>query len=151
MIIREAMVSDIAGIQIVRNAVKENTLSNPALVSDADCETFIMQRGKGWVCEMLNDITAFAIADLQDNNIWALFVLPECEHMGIGKQLMDTMLGWYFSQTRQPVWLGTSPRTRAEVFYKKYGWTLNGMHGSNEVKFEMTYEGWLNVSKKITT
>ena len=36
MIFREAVVSDIEQMQIVRNAVKENVLSNPALVSDAE-------------------------------------------------------------------------------------------------------------------
>ena len=46
MIIREANVDDISQIQVVRNAVKENPLSNPNLVTDTDCEEFIMVRGK---------------------------------------------------------------------------------------------------------
>ena len=41
MIFREAEIEDIQQIQIVRNLVKENTLSNPELVSDADCLEFI--------------------------------------------------------------------------------------------------------------
>lgn len=41
MIIREAEIRDIQQIQIVRNAVKENTLSDPSLVSDEDCREFI--------------------------------------------------------------------------------------------------------------
>ncbi|MCW3121482.1 MAG: family N-acetyltransferase, partial [Flavipsychrobacter sp.] len=56
MIFREATVADIPQIQIVRNSVKENMLSNPALVSDADCEEYITKRGKGWVCEIDNTI-----------------------------------------------------------------------------------------------
>jgi len=50
MIFREAIVSDIPQIQVVRHAVKENVLSNPALVTDHDCKEFITERGKGWVC-----------------------------------------------------------------------------------------------------
>ncbi|WP_245365372.1 hypothetical protein [Chryseobacterium scophthalmum] len=46
MIIREARVEDIPQIQVVRNSVKENTLSNPDLVTDKDCEEFITERGK---------------------------------------------------------------------------------------------------------
>lgn len=38
MIIREANVKDIKQIQVVRNSVKENALSDPNLVTDADCE-----------------------------------------------------------------------------------------------------------------
>jgi len=72
MQIREAIIDDISQIQIIRNAVKENILSNPNLVTDADCIEFITLRGKGWVCEIDGNIVGFAIADLKENNIWAL-------------------------------------------------------------------------------
>ncbi len=147
MHIREAKLGDIQQIQIVRNAVRENTLSNPNLVTDKDCAEYMFERGKGWVCEMNNKIIGFAIVDLQDNNIWALFLLPEFEKQGIGRQLHDNMLDWYFTQTKEKVWLGTSPKTRAEIFYKKAGWTEVGMHGKGEIKFEMTYEDWESMKK----
>jgi GNAT superfamily N-acetyltransferase len=143
MIYREATIKDIPQIQIVRNAVKENTLSNPALVTDEDCEIFITQRGKGWVCETSGLIVGFSIVDLKDNNIWALFLLPEYEKQGIGRKLHDMMLDWYFEQTKTTVWLGTAPRTRAEIFYRKAGWVETGTHGKGEIKFEMTYAAWL--------
>lgn len=142
MIFREATIQDIKQIQVVRNAVKENTLSDPALVSDADCEAFITRRGKGWVCEIDTHIAGFAIADLQDENIWALFVHPDFEGKGIGKALQKIMLNWYFSTGKQQVWLGTAPGTRAEQFYTNSGWRRNGLHGKNEVKFEMTKDEW---------
>ena len=34
------------------------------------------------------------------------------------------------------------PNTRAEIFYRKSGWTEVGIHGKGEIKFEMTYEDW---------
>ncbi len=69
MHIREAKLDDIKQIQIVRNSVTENTLSNPDLVTDKDCEEYMFVRGKGWVCEMENKIVGFAIVDFKDNNI----------------------------------------------------------------------------------
>ena len=42
---REATTADIPQIQLVRNAVRENVLSDPTLVTDADCEEFITRRG----------------------------------------------------------------------------------------------------------
>ena len=144
MIIREAKVEDIPQIQVVRNSVKENTLSNPDLVTDQYCKEFITERGKGWVCEIDGKITGFSIVDLKDNNIWALFVDPDFEKQGIGKKLHHIMLDWYFTQTKENVWLGTSPNTRAELFYRKSGWKEVGMHGKNEIKFEMTSEDWIN-------
>ena len=142
MIYREAKVEDIPQIQIVRNSVKENTLSNPGLVTDKDCEEFLTVRGKGWVCEIDNQIVGFAIADLKDNNVWALFLQPEFENKGIGRQLHTIMLDWYFMQTKNTIWLGTAFNTRAEQFYRKAGWTEVGTHGNKEIKFEMTYDNW---------
>ena len=142
MIFREAKIDDIPQIQVVRHSVKENILSNPNLVTDLDCKNFITVRGKGWVCEINNEIVGFSIVDLKDNNIWALFLRPEFEKQGIGRQLHDTMLNWYFDQTSKPVWLGTSPNTRAELFYRKAGWKEIGIHGDGEIKFEMTFENW---------
>jgi GNAT superfamily N-acetyltransferase len=142
--IRPATIDDIQQIQIVRNAVTENTLSNPNLVTDDDCATFITERGKGWVCEIDQQIVGFAIADLKENNIWALFIHPEFEKKGIGQQLHKIMLDWYFTQTSVTVWLGTAFNTRAEKFYRKAGWTEVGTNGTKEIKFEMTYQAWIS-------
>lgn len=149
MHIREATINDIKQLQIVRNAVKENTLSNPNLVTDEDCREFITERGKGWVAEIDDTIIGFAIADLKEHNIWALFLHPDFEKQGIGKQLHDTMLAWYFQQTDRTVWLGTAPNTRAETFYRNAGWVAIGPHGKGEIKFEMTISNWLNRPIKI--
>ncbi len=129
-------------MQVVRNAVKENVLSDPALVSDKDCEEFLMVRGKGWICEIEGNVAGFSIVDLKDNNIWALFVHPEHEGKGIGKNLHDVMVDWYFEQAATTVWLGTAPGTRAEKFYRAAGWKEVGMHGKGEIKFEISLEDW---------
>ncbi len=140
---RQATVADITQIQIVRNAVKENTLSNPNLVTDSDCAEYITNRGNGWVCVVHNTVVGFAIVDLAGHNIWALFVHPEYEQQGIGKHLQQLMLSWYFAHTTTTVWLGTEYNTRAETFYKKTGWRVTGTHGASEVKLEMNYSHWL--------
>ena len=142
MFFREAGKGDIPQMQIVRNSVKENQLSNPTLVKDADYEEYLLSRGKGWICEVNNSVVGFAIVDLHENNIWALFVTPANAEKGIGKKLHSLMLNWYFEQTQQTVWLGTAPNSRAEIFYTKQGWTKVGMHGNNEIKFEMTFNKW---------
>jgi hypothetical protein len=49
---RQAIPEDIPQIQIVRNSVKENQLSNPNLIPDDLVEEFITKRGKGFVCEI---------------------------------------------------------------------------------------------------
>lgn len=143
MIIREAKIEDIKQIQVVRNSVTENTLSTPDLVTDKDCEEFITVRGKGWVCEIDKQIVGFAVVDLKEKNIWALFLNPSFEKRGIGQILHKTMLDWYFTQTKETIWLGTEFGTRAEQFYRNAGWTEVGTNGTKEIKFEMTFDEWI--------
>ena len=138
---RQAIPEDIPQIQIVRNSVKENQLSNPNLIPDDLVEEFITKRGKGFVCEIDKKIVGFSIVDFVENNVWALFLLPEFEGKGIGKKLHQLMLDEYFSKTKETIWLSTEANSRAETFYKKQGWK-NACFHENEVKFEMSFEDW---------
>lgn len=138
---RQATTEDIPQIQIVRNSVKENQLSNPNLIPDDLVEEFITKRGKGFVCEIDDKIVGFSIVDFVENNVWALFLLPEFEGKGIGKKLHQLMLDEYFSKTKETIWLSTEANSRAETFYKKQGWKNAGFLG-NEMKFEMSFEDW---------
>lgn len=142
MIYRQAEISDIRQIQLVRHEVKENRLSDPALVPDKDVEEYITKRGMGWVCEREKKIIGFAIVDLVGNNVWALFILPEFEAKGVGKKLHKMMMDWYFIHTKEKIWLGTEPNSRAEKFYRMQGWIEVGLHGKGEIKFEMDHSIW---------
>ena len=52
MIFREAQIEDIPQIQVVRNSVKENILSNPDLVPDKDVEDYIKEENsRKWKIE----------------------------------------------------------------------------------------------------
>jgi GNAT superfamily N-acetyltransferase len=137
MLFRSATVADIAGMSRVRMAVKENILSNPALVTPESYREMLEEKGAGWVCEIDGVIVGFAIVDLSDANIWALFVDPKHDKKGIGRKLHDTMLNWSFKQKVNKLWLSTGPGTRAEKFYRKAGWQHTGFTKSGEVRFEM--------------
>jgi GNAT superfamily N-acetyltransferase len=145
MIFREAKITDIAQMHAVRIAVAENVLPNPDLITAADYEDFLLRRGKGWVCETDNTVIGFAIVDLQEGNVWALFVHPAFDGRGIGRRLHDEMLEWYFSQTDGSIWLGTSPNTRAEKFYRKAGWKEAGIRANGEIKFELNSPEWIKI------
>lgn len=142
MLIREAQLTDISQLTVIRFAVTENVLSKPGLVTEADYVEFLTQRGKGWVAVVEGRIVGFAIVDLTGNNVWALFVEPDFDRQGVGRALHDTMLNWYFAQTRETLWLGTAPGTRAEGFYRRAGWNSLGLRPNGEVKFEMAVTSW---------
>ncbi len=148
MTIREATIEDIPQIQIVRNSVKENRLSSPDRVTDKDCEDHLTILGKGWVAVADYMIIGFAIVDLSGRSVWALFLLPEFENKGYGKKLHTVMMDWYFTLTREPIWLKTASNTRAETFYNKNGWTEIEFT-SEEIKFEMNYDEWTEYKMRL--
>jgi len=139
---REAQLTDIPHMMAVRLAVKENALSNPELATSSNYEDYLSARGKGWVCEMDDKMVGFAIADLTKNNVWALFVLPEFEGQGIGRELLILLLDWYYSKTTDTIWLSTAPKTRAADFYRSFGWKEAGLLPNGEMKFELTADDW---------
>jgi len=94
------------------------------------------------VCDAGSRIVGFSIIDLQDRNVWALFVDPHFEKMGIGRRLHEDMLAWYFSRTDATLWLSTAPGTRAERFYRAAGWKNAGLHKKTELRFELTADEW---------
>ena len=129
----------------IRIAVKENILPDPSMIKEEDYVNFLTVRGRGWVCEIENEIIGFAIIDLKEKNIWALFVHPAYERKGLGKRLQQIMLDWYFENNDETVWLGTSAGTRAENFYRCSNWRDVSRRANGEIKFEMTKEEWKNM------
>jgi GNAT superfamily N-acetyltransferase len=147
--VREATPADIGVMHTIRCSVKENILSDPAKITEADYRAYITERGKGWVAETDGEVWGFAIADLDDRNVWALFVHPVHEKKGVGKSLHEMMLHWYFSQTHDTLWLSTSPGTRAETFYRAKGWKEAGTFNDDETRFEMSYEDYLQLYRHL--
>jgi len=147
-IFSEADLPDIGEMHEVRMSVKENMLSNPALISHDDYENFLRQRGKGWVCRINEMIVGFTIVDLVRHNVWALFVRPGFEGQGIGRRLHYLMVDWYFNQSASTLWLSTAPETRAALFYERAGWKQAGNHGK-EIKFEMTWNDWQQRKERL--
>ncbi len=142
MILREATIEDIAQLHVVRTSVLENQLSNPNIISLKDYEEYLAVRGKGCVIETENIIAGFAVVDLLDKNVWALFVHPVYERKGFGRLLHNEMIGWYFTQTANTIWLSTGTGTRAEMFYRKIGWKQTGLQNNGELRLEMTLKNW---------
>lgn len=134
--LRIAQSEDVSAMHVIRVTVKENILSDPNRITPEDYLEFITEKGKGWVALLDSKIVGFAIVDCVEDNVWALFVSPEYEGLGIGLALQNKMLEWYFQQGKSKIWLSTDPNSRAAGFYRKTGWTETGTYGKNEIKFE---------------
>lgn len=125
---------DIAAMHRVRIAVRENRLSDPSRITEADYVAHLTKLGRGWVAELDGAIAGFAAGRATDGNIWALFVDPACEGRGCGTRLHDVMVSWLFAQGLGRLWLSTEPGTRAERFYLRRGWVADPPHPPGEVR-----------------
>jgi GNAT superfamily N-acetyltransferase len=99
------------------------------------CEDYLDKLGRGWVCEIDGRVVGFSYAAKADYSIWALFVLPEFEGRGIGKQLLKLAVDWLFDIGAERVSLSTEANTRADRFYLAQGWRRGEMKDEVEVKF----------------
>jgi len=134
--LREARREDIPAMHRVRLAVTENRLTS-AVISEADYIPFIESHGRGWVVEDQGQVTGFAIGDARDGNIWALFVDPDSEGRGYGRQLHDTTVAWLWAKGLRQLWLTTDAGTRAERFYEAAGWQNVGRTHQGAIRFEL--------------
>lgn len=138
MSIRKALRSDIAAMHAIRLRVHENQLSDPSVVTEQDYHDFMARDTMSWVHELDGVITGFVMVDVEKRNLWALFVAPEHEGKGIGKALHDKMLVHYFQRCDR-LSLSTDPDTRAAEFYRKAGYTEQGLNSNcKELIFELS-------------
>lgn len=120
----------------VRLAVRENALSDPNRITEADYLAALEELGRTWVVEADGDVAAFATG-YRDGNIWALFVHPDHEGQGHAKALHATMVSWLWSLGLTRLWLTTGPGTRAERFYITRGWEPSGMASNGDIRLEL--------------
>lgn len=120
----------------VRMSVKENVLSNPALVTKAHYEALLQTPGASWVWTEGGAIRGFVIMDFAERNLWALFVHPDHEGLGIGRSLLTRILKQCRMLGLNSLTLSTDPATRAFRFYLTAGWERKDPLPSGEVLME---------------
>jgi GNAT superfamily N-acetyltransferase len=123
-------------MHVVRLAVRENRLSDPERVTEAEYRAALAETGCTWVVEADGEIAAFATG-YRDGSIWALFVHPDHEGRGYGKALHATMVDWLWSLGHARLRLTTDPGTRAERFYVSQGWRPYGIVAGGELHMEL--------------
>ena len=72
--IRKATLADQPRVHAIRMDVRENVLSNPALVTAAEIDWY-REHAIFLVCEEAGEVSGFACANHQAGLVWALFVL----------------------------------------------------------------------------
>ena len=119
--IRRARPDERPRITEIRLAVRENQLTDPSRVTDADYHWFSENPGI-WVWEEDGRILGFSAADTRDGTIWALFIDPDHEGRGIGRALLIKACDVLRQVGHRSATLGTEPGSRADGFYRQAGW-----------------------------
>jgi GNAT superfamily N-acetyltransferase len=134
---RVATDDDIPAMSAIRLAVMENRLRDPSRITDAMYRDYLGRAGRGWVCERGGAIVGFSFAATGDASIWALFVSPAHEGLGVGTRLLALAVEFLFSLGHAQVVLSTGAGTRADRFYAGRGWTRCGGEGG-DVKYALS-------------
>lgn len=121
----------------IRLAVTENRLSDPGRITRAMYVDYLDRLGASWVCEADGVLAGFASADKTDGSVWALFVSPAREGIGIGKQLLALLADYLFALGHDKIVLSTGADTRADVFYASQGWERGRMKNDVEVQYTL--------------
>jgi len=139
--IRVATQDDVATLFAIRTSVVQNHLSVAQMadlgitpqvlaesIRDAPC---------AWIAEVDGQPAAFAMVDLAEGEVFAMFVLPTHERLGLGRKLMAGAEAVLFEH-HTTLFLITDGRDhiRANGFYQRLGWSKVGQVECDDVRYE---------------
>jgi ribosomal protein S18 acetylase RimI-like enzyme len=137
--IRPAETRDVSGIFKVRTSVNENVLSRSELadmgITEDSIATMISGNTCAWVALDGDSIVGFSMIDADEGSLFAAFVLPSHEGLGIGRLLVDAAEEKLFSN-HDVGWLETGGTTRAAGFYRRLGWGNEQDIGNGDIRLE---------------
>ncbi|PKH26617.1 GNAT family N-acetyltransferase [Enterobacterales bacterium CwR94] len=137
--IRPAIVADIPGLFHVRTSVTENKMTHAELaelgITEAAIVEMITADVCAWVAARGRDIIGFSMILPADGCLFAAFILPEAEGMGLGKRLVAAAEQALFTQHAM-IWLETGKNTRAAGFYRHLGWENETDIGDGDIRLE---------------
>lgn len=137
--IRPAGAADVEAIFHVRTSVRENALTWDELaalgITPASIHAAITETPCAWVAERDGEVLGFAMADLPEACLFAVFVLPEHEGQGVGRQLIQAGEAALFLH-HPVIWLETDAASKAAAVYRHLGWTHACDAGDGDVRLQ---------------
>ena len=141
MKVRVATESDVEALFDIRTSVHENRQSREELaaigVTPASVGQMLRTTSRAWLAEVDGQPVAFSMADAQRGTVFAMFVRPGYEGLGLGRALMQEAEGWLYAQGHDAIWLltGSEQGLRANGFYHHLGWGVGGVEPDGQLRF----------------
>lgn len=140
--IRRAGEADIPALFAIRTAVRENHMTLAALEAagvtpDTVAATLRGGVGAAWIALQGERPLAFSMARADPGDLFALFVMPGSEGLGLGSRLLQRAETWLASRGIAEAWLltGGEPELRAPGFYARRGWRVAGREPDGQIRF----------------
>ncbi|MGU9812945.1 GNAT family N-acetyltransferase [Pseudomonas sp. LF052] len=141
MLIRVATPDDIDTLFAIRTSVVQNHLSReqmtalgitPQVLADS-----IREAPWVWIAEVEGRPVAFSMVDRAAGEVFAMFVQPGYEGLGLGRRLMAVAEAALFEQ-HERLFLITDGRDeiRANGFYQRLGWSMVARVEGDDVRYE---------------
>ena len=141
VLIRTATPDDVDTLCAIRTSVVQNHLSleqmaglgiTPQVLSDT-----LRAAPCGWIAEVDGQAAGFSMVDLDEGEVFAMFVLPSHEKLGLGRQLMAVAEAALFEH-HDTLYLVTDGRDeiRANGFYQRLGWSVVSSADGDDVRYE---------------
>ncbi|AZE60843.1 MULTISPECIES: GNAT family N-acetyltransferase [Pseudomonas fluorescens group] len=141
VLIRAATADDVDTLCAIRTAVVQNHLSleqmadlgiTPQVLVDT-----LSAAPCAWIAEVDGQAVGFSMVDLAEGEVFAMFVLPTHENLGLGRQLMALAEAALFEH-HDRLYLVTDGRDdiRANGFYQRLGWSVVGRVEGDDVRYE---------------
>jgi GNAT superfamily N-acetyltransferase len=141
MLIRLATPRDVETLFDVRTSVTQNHQSREELAGIGITPSSIVEMlntcCRAWIAEEEGQALAFSMADAEQGTVFAMFVRPDHERRGLGRQLMNQAEDWLFDSGWEEIWLltGSDPGLRAVGFYHYLCWMPVGQQADGQTKY----------------
>lgn len=140
LILRNATVADVETLFDIRTSVTQNHLSREQMADlgiTADVLAEALSEPCAWIAQKDGVPAGFAMVDLESAELFALFVRPGLEGLGIGRLLLEAAEASLF-QRHPRIWLVTDggEQIRANGFYRAMGWHQVDRLDDRDVRYE---------------
>ncbi|KAA8563545.1 hypothetical protein FX985_03615 [Pseudomonas extremaustralis] len=140
-LIRVATPDDVNTLYAIRTAVVQNHLSReqmtdlgitPQVLTDS-----IREADCAWIAQVDGQPAGFSMVNLVAGEVFAMFVLPVYENLGLGRQLMAVAEAALFEH-HETLFLITDGRdeVRANGLYQRLGWSVVANEMGDDVRYE---------------
>ena len=131
--LRRATPDDIPACLVLRGMTRQNAIPVERLaamgITEASWSADVRSDAlPGYVCCDDGSIVGYCFGDKVSGEIVVLALLPAYEDRGIGRRLLDRVVGHLADLGHARLFLGCAadPQTRSHGFYRHLGWTSTG-------------------------